>query len=212
MLLRAVILASALICGSTLAVSLKGFKRTYTFEPNLHTALYTTSVISQDYSEPNCNGKQVIVHLFEWSWDAVANECEQYLGPKGFCGVQVNFDSLWKSGVFFSDFPPFHCRSLPPWSISRVLPGGRVTSLSLTSFSRGPETVNSSPTWSGGAMLRVSTSSQTQWSTTWGEQSICLLTLLLFDTIQCPNNGLTCCASFHVMSSSLKMPIKLILS
>ena len=33
MLLRAVILASALICGSALAVSLKGFKRTYTFEP-----------------------------------------------------------------------------------------------------------------------------------------------------------------------------------
>jgi len=62
MLLRAVILASALICGSALA----------------------------DYSEPNCNGKQVIVHLFEWSWDAVANECEQYLGPKGFCGVQIS--------------------------------------------------------------------------------------------------------------------------
>ena len=170
MLLRAVILASALICGSALAVSLKGFQK------NLH--IWANFVISQDYSEPNCNGKQVIVHLFEWSWDAVANECEQYLGPKGFCGVQVNFDSLWKSG-FFSDFPPSHCRSLPPWSISRALPGGRVTSLSLTSFSRGRETVTSSPTWSGDATLRVSTSSQTQWSTTWGEQSNCHLTLLL---------------------------------
>ena len=96
MLLRAVILASALICGSALAVSLKGFQK------NLH--IWANFVISQDYSEPNCNGKQVIVHLFEWSWDAVANECEQYLGPKGFCGVQVNFDSLWKSWVFFQIF------------------------------------------------------------------------------------------------------------
>ncbi len=33
--------------------------------------------------------KQVIVQLFEWTYEAVANECENYLGPKGFCGVQV---------------------------------------------------------------------------------------------------------------------------
>merc|ERR1712241_742717 len=42
------------------------------------------------YTEPNCNGKQVIVHLFEWSWDAIGRECEEVLGPKGFCGVQVS--------------------------------------------------------------------------------------------------------------------------
>lgn len=42
------------------------------------------------YTEPNCNGKQVIVHLFEWPWDAIAQECEEFLGPKGFCGVQVS--------------------------------------------------------------------------------------------------------------------------
>ena len=41
------------------------------------------------YTEPDCGGKQVIVHLFEWSWDAIAKECEEVLGPKGFCGVQV---------------------------------------------------------------------------------------------------------------------------
>ena len=41
------------------------------------------------YTEPDCGGKQVIVHLFEWSWDAIARECEEVLGPKGFCGVQV---------------------------------------------------------------------------------------------------------------------------
>lgn len=41
---------------------------------------------------PNCasgrNG-QVLVHLFSWQWKDIANECENVLGPKGFCGVQV---------------------------------------------------------------------------------------------------------------------------
>ena len=34
--------------------------------------------------------KDVIVHLFEWPWDSVANECTTVLGPKGFGGVQVS--------------------------------------------------------------------------------------------------------------------------
>ncbi|WP_165856012.1 carbohydrate-binding module family 20 domain-containing protein [Marinobacter sp. JSM 1782161] len=32
----------------------------------------------------------VFVHLFEWSWDDVAQECENFLGPKGFSAVQVS--------------------------------------------------------------------------------------------------------------------------
>merc|ERR1712038_122665 len=43
-----------------------------------------------DYTQPKCEGKQVVVHLFEWSWDSVARECEEVLGPKGYCGVQVS--------------------------------------------------------------------------------------------------------------------------
>uniref|UniRef100_UPI000349DACC alpha-amylase n=1 Tax=Nocardiopsis xinjiangensis TaxID=124285 RepID=UPI000349DACC len=31
-----------------------------------------------------------LVHLFQWSWDAVADECESFLGPEGFTGVQVS--------------------------------------------------------------------------------------------------------------------------
>lgn len=30
------------------------------------------------------------VHLFEWQWSDVANECEQFLGPKGYSAVQVS--------------------------------------------------------------------------------------------------------------------------
>ncbi|KAK3725760.1 hypothetical protein RRG08_011494 [Elysia crispata] len=42
------------------------------------------------YHDPHCGGKQVIVHLFEWTWPDIAAECERYLGPKGFCGLQVS--------------------------------------------------------------------------------------------------------------------------
>lgn len=44
-----------------------------------------------DYRDPHCKNKQVIVHLFEWKWSDVADECERFLGKKQFCGVQVWF-------------------------------------------------------------------------------------------------------------------------
>ena len=43
-----------------------------------------------NYHNSNCAGNRVvIVHLFEWKWIDVARECELYLGPRGYCGVQV---------------------------------------------------------------------------------------------------------------------------
>ncbi|XP_001510273.1 pancreatic alpha-amylase [Ornithorhynchus anatinus] len=35
-------------------------------------------------------GKTSIVHLFEWRWDDIALECERYLAPNGFGGVQIS--------------------------------------------------------------------------------------------------------------------------
>ncbi|XP_004637021.1 pancreatic alpha-amylase isoform X2 [Octodon degus] len=35
-------------------------------------------------------GRTSIVHLFEWRWVDIALECERYLAPKGFGGVQVS--------------------------------------------------------------------------------------------------------------------------
>jgi alpha-amylase len=32
----------------------------------------------------------VFVHLFEWTWNDVAQECEEFLGPKGYTAVQVS--------------------------------------------------------------------------------------------------------------------------
>ena len=40
--------------------------------------------------DPNCNGKTVIVHLFEWRWTSIAAECERFLSQAGYCGVQVS--------------------------------------------------------------------------------------------------------------------------
>ena len=34
--------------------------------------------------------RTAFVHLFEWSWNDIATECEQVLGPKGFAAVQVS--------------------------------------------------------------------------------------------------------------------------
>ena len=33
--------------------------------------------VQGDYTQPKCGGKQVVVHLFEWSWDSIARECEE---------------------------------------------------------------------------------------------------------------------------------------
>ncbi|KAJ8969372.1 hypothetical protein NQ317_002005 [Molorchus minor] len=35
-------------------------------------------------------GRNTIVHLFEWTWEDIAAECENFLGPMGYAGVQVS--------------------------------------------------------------------------------------------------------------------------
>ena len=56
-----------------------------------------------DYHNSNCaENRAAIVHLFEWKWTDIANECERFLGPMGYCGVQVGF-SLILSGYLLRD-------------------------------------------------------------------------------------------------------------
>ncbi|XP_037799098.1 alpha-amylase-like [Penaeus monodon] len=56
------------------------------------TALLVVAVVggARAYDQPSCDGRQTIVHLFEWKWTDIAAECERFLGPAGFCGVQVS--------------------------------------------------------------------------------------------------------------------------
>ncbi|XP_063138854.1 pancreatic alpha-amylase-like isoform X1 [Rattus norvegicus] len=42
------------------------------------------------YDPHTADGRTAIVHLFEWRWADIAKECERYLAPKGFGGVQVS--------------------------------------------------------------------------------------------------------------------------
>merc|ERR1711971_968644 len=46
--------------------------------------------ITNGQYDPHCSGKTAIVHLFEWTWTSIASECERFLGPVGYCGVQVS--------------------------------------------------------------------------------------------------------------------------
>lgn len=41
------------------------------------------------YNPNTLPGRTSIVHLFEWRWNDIALECERYLAPNGFGGVQV---------------------------------------------------------------------------------------------------------------------------
>ncbi|KAI8121942.1 hypothetical protein FF38_02197 [Lucilia cuprina] len=36
------------------------------------------------------SNRNTIVHLFEWKWLDIARECEEFLAPRGFAGVQVS--------------------------------------------------------------------------------------------------------------------------
>jgi alpha-amylase len=41
--------------------------------------------------DPNsASNRHTAVHLFEWKWTDIASECERFLGPYGFSGVQVS--------------------------------------------------------------------------------------------------------------------------
>jgi alpha-amylase len=47
----------------------------------------------------------VFVHLFEWKWNDIARECELWLGPRGFKGIQISPPSehaiVRNAGAFF---------------------------------------------------------------------------------------------------------------
>lgn len=43
------------------------------------------------YQDPHYqSNRNAMVHLFEWKWRDIANECETFLGPNGFGGIQVS--------------------------------------------------------------------------------------------------------------------------
>nr|ABC68516.1 alpha-amylase [Blattella germanica] len=51
------------------------------------------------------DGRSAIVHLFEWKFADIADECERFLGPKGFAGVQVS--PVHENVIISSPFRPW---------------------------------------------------------------------------------------------------------
>ncbi|EDW08396.1 alpha-amylase A [Drosophila mojavensis] len=48
------------------------------------------ALVNAQYWHNYKSGRNGMVHLFEWKWDDIAAECENFLGPYGFGGVQVS--------------------------------------------------------------------------------------------------------------------------
>ena len=45
---------------------------------------------SDAYKDPHyAEGRKTMVHLFEWKYKDIALECEKFLAPMGYAGVQV---------------------------------------------------------------------------------------------------------------------------
>ena len=78
------------------------------FIHNLLFFLIAKSVLGQ--FDPHFIGnRQGIVHLFEWKWLDIAEECEDFLGPKGFGGVQtspVNENAIVEGRPWFERYQP----------------------------------------------------------------------------------------------------------
>ncbi len=49
-------------------------------------AALAVAISASAHAEP----RTAFVHLFEWQWNDIASECENFLGPKGFAAVQVS--------------------------------------------------------------------------------------------------------------------------
>ena len=51
--------------------------------------LFSVANIHAQKNPNTVDGRSAIVHLFEWKFNDIADECERFLAPKGYAGVQV---------------------------------------------------------------------------------------------------------------------------
>ncbi|XP_058460013.1 alpha-amylase 2-like [Malaya genurostris] len=48
------------------------------------------TVVSGQFETNQWPNRSTIVHLFEWKWNDIADECERFLAPSGYAAVQVS--------------------------------------------------------------------------------------------------------------------------
>jgi alpha-amylase len=64
--------------------------------------------------------RTAFVHLFEWTWNDIARECEAFLGPKGYAAVQVsppNEHRLLLGRPWYERYQPVSYRTAIPGQI-----------------------------------------------------------------------------------------------
>lgn len=65
--------------------------------------VYTLVILSAVAGQKDTHyvpGHDGMVHLFEWKWLDIANECERFLGPMGYGGVQVRIRKKMRATSF----------------------------------------------------------------------------------------------------------------
>ncbi|XP_052870558.1 alpha-amylase 2-like [Anopheles cruzii] len=70
-----------------------------------------TVAVSGQFDTHQWADRSGIVHLFEWKWNDIAQECENYLAPHGFAGVQVSPPT--ENAIVLSPFRPWWERYQP---------------------------------------------------------------------------------------------------
>ena len=66
----------------------------------MHNTLFRTALLAAALGSfsHTASAEGVMVHLFQWKFNDIANECETVLGPKGFGGVQITPPAEHKQG------------------------------------------------------------------------------------------------------------------
>ena len=61
----------------------------------------------------NFESEMVIIHPFQWTYDNIAKECTEYLGPAGFDGVQISQPAEHKrvEGVWWAVYQPVNYKN-----------------------------------------------------------------------------------------------------
>jgi hypothetical protein len=63
----------------------------------------TTTGVTVESRAPS-SSKTVIIQMFEWTWDSIAAECTDFIGPAGYGFVQGTSDeNLTYNNYFISD-------------------------------------------------------------------------------------------------------------
>lgn len=76
----------------------------------MHNTVFRTAMLAAvlgSFSH-TASAEGVMVHLFQWKFNDIANECETVLGPKGFGGVQITPPAEHKQGsqVWWTVYQP----------------------------------------------------------------------------------------------------------